>query len=255
MSRASRSDTPERALRAPPSPLPVSSVSPPAPPREGGDRTPPNPASADDECCCVCLERLQPAALADQLPVPFPTCRRHRMHLGCLAQYRAQANGPHDLLCPLCRHSRCPDCVQGGWSGLHDEFLRSQCRREGVVMPERISSETTVQQAVQDYQLRNTPHVYCQRCARTTSAAWSRRAVLPPARSLGACGWGRLRAATAPRDAMGARAHPVRHWHSRVAPRLALPWLCHGGRLECPTNSCRRRGTVPPLRERIALGV
>ena len=83
MSRASRSDTPERALRAPPSPLSVSSVSPPAPPCEGGDRTPPNPASADDECCCVCLERLQPAAVADQLPVPFPTCRRHRAWAAC----------------------------------------------------------------------------------------------------------------------------------------------------------------------------
>ena len=134
MSRASRSDTPERALRAPPSPLSVSSVSPPAPPCEGGDRTPPNPASADDECCCVCLERLQPAAVADQLPVPFPTCRRHRMHLGCLAQYRAQANSPGDLLCPLCRHGRCPDCAPSSWSGANNAALRSanstasQCR-------------------------------------------------------------------------------------------------------------------------------
>eukprot|EP00439_Symbiodinium_sp_Y106_P009286 s2277_g1.t1 len=69
------------------------------------------------------------------------------MHLECLAQYRAQAHGPPDLLCPLCRHGRCPECVQGGWSGLHDDL---------------------------------------------------------------------------PRDAVGARAYPTRHWHSRVAPWLAL---------------------------------
>ena len=49
---------------------------------------------------------------------------------------------------------QCPECVHGGWSGLHDEDLRSLCRRESVPMPERISGETTVRQAVQDYQLR-----------------------------------------------------------------------------------------------------
>ena len=74
----------------------------------------------------------QPAPTMSVVVFAWSACRRHRMHLGCLAQYRAQAHGPHDLLCPLCRHSRCPDCVRGGWSGLHDEFLRSQCRREGV---------------------------------------------------------------------------------------------------------------------------
>ena len=37
---------------------------------------------------------------------------------------------------------------------MHDDLLRSLCRREGVPMPERISGETTVRQAVQDYQLR-----------------------------------------------------------------------------------------------------
>ena len=151
MSRASRSDTPERAPRAPPS---LSSVSPPAPRSQGGDRTPPNPASAQEDCGCVCLERLQSAAPADQLPVPFPTCRRQRMHLGCLAQYRAQATSPPRLAVPLCRHSRCPDCSPGGWSGLHDEHLRSMCRRQGVVMPERVSGQSTVREAVRDYQLR-----------------------------------------------------------------------------------------------------
>eukprot|EP00439_Symbiodinium_sp_Y106_P083829 s721_g24.t1 len=116
MSRASRSATPERAARAPQSPLSVSSGSPRARPPLDGDRTPPNPASAEDECCCVCLERLRAAAPADQLPVPFPTCRRHRMHLGCLAQYCAQAT-----------------CVP---------------------LPERIAGKSTVCEAVRDYALR-----------------------------------------------------------------------------------------------------
>ena len=218
MSRASRSDTPERAVRAPPSPLSVSSVSPPAPACEGGDRAPPNPASADDECCCVCLERLQPAALANQLPVPFPTCRRHRMHLRCLAQSRAQANGPHDLLCPLCRHSRCPDCVQCGWSGfffgLHDELLRSQCRREGVVMPERISGETTVQQAVHDYQLRTF----------TSSDAPEPRA--PPGVVVLCC-HGLAAIGRADGVDFVRLSHREMQWAPvpSVAPRLALPWM------------------------------
>ena len=87
MSRASRSDTPDRGLRAPRSPMSVSSTSPPqAPP--AGDATPPAPAGGDAEHCCVCLERLIPAARGAQLPVPFPACSRHSMHLECLAQYR-----------------------------------------------------------------------------------------------------------------------------------------------------------------------
>ncbi|CAE7388473.1 unnamed protein product [Symbiodinium natans] len=119
-----------------------------------GDRTLPNPASAEDECCCVCLERLQSAAPADQLPVPFPTCRRHRMHLGCLAQYRAQAACLDDLLCPLCHHSRCPDCTLTSWSVTDDAALRTLCLHHGVHMPERIAGESTVREAVPDYALR-----------------------------------------------------------------------------------------------------
>ena len=36
------------------------------------------------------------------------------MHLGCLAQYRAQANSSGDLLCLLCRNGRCPKCARSG---------------------------------------------------------------------------------------------------------------------------------------------
>ena len=115
---------------------------------------PVDPAGADDECCCVCLERLLAAAQAHQLPVPFLSCRRHRMHLGCLAQYRAQAASPADLLCPLCRHGRCPDCAPMGWSGAADEELRLLCQRHGVSMPDRIAGESTVREAVRDYALR-----------------------------------------------------------------------------------------------------
>ena len=114
MSRASRSDTPDRGLRAPRSPLSVSSTSTPPQAPPAGEATPPAPASGDAEHCCVCLERLLPAAHGAQLRVPFPACSRHSMHLECLAQYRAQANGPPDLLCPLCRHSRCPECAHEG---------------------------------------------------------------------------------------------------------------------------------------------
>ena len=90
-----------------------------------GEATPPAPARGDAEHCCVCLERLLPAAQGAQPRVRFLACSRHSMHLECLAQYRAQANGPPDLLCPLCRHSRCPECAHGGWSDVHDEHLRS----------------------------------------------------------------------------------------------------------------------------------
>ena len=72
MSRASRSDTPDRGLRAPRSPMSVSSTSTPPQAPPAGDATPPAPAGGDAEHCCVCLERLTPAAQGAQLPVPFP---------------------------------------------------------------------------------------------------------------------------------------------------------------------------------------
>ena len=152
MSHASRSATPNRAVRAPRSPLSVSSASTNEPP--AGETTPIAPPTPAEECCCVCLERLSPAAQGAQLAVPFPACSRHSMHLECLAQYRAQASGPADLLCPLCRHGQCPDCVPGGWSGEQDALLRALCRRHGLAIPERLSGESTVREAIRDYTLR-----------------------------------------------------------------------------------------------------
>ena len=152
MSRASRSATPERAVHAPRSPLSVSSASSHAP--RAGEATPIAHPTADGESCCVCLGRLSPAAQGANLAVPFPACSRHFMHLECLAQYRAQASGPQDLLCPLCRHGHCPECIAGGWSGAHDALLRSLCLRHGVAMPARLSGESTVREAVRDYTLR-----------------------------------------------------------------------------------------------------
>ena len=79
MSRAWRSDAPERAPRSPSAldsllrsvQLRLPGVSP-------SDQTPVDPASADDECCGVCPERLLPETQAHQLSVPFLSCRRRR---------------------------------------------------------------------------------------------------------------------------------------------------------------------------------
>ena len=70
----SRASLPDRGLRAPRSSMSVSSTSTPPQAPPAGDATPPAPASADAEHCCVCLERLLPAAQAQYLrdqPCPF----------------------------------------------------------------------------------------------------------------------------------------------------------------------------------------
>ena len=86
----------------------------------------------------------------------------------------------------------------------------------------------------------------------------ARRQGLPCCAATGSRPWdarrSRLRTAAAPRDAVGARAYPTRHWHSRVAPWLALPRLCHGGPPGCRPSARKRRRAVQPLRWRITLG-
>ena len=82
------------------------------------------------------------------------TCNAHHMHLACLAQFRAQASSPSELLCPLCRHSRCPACSSAGWTRGTDAALRDLCELHGVQIPERISGENTVRAAVPDYAVR-----------------------------------------------------------------------------------------------------
>ena len=53
--------------------------------------------------CCVCLEALRPPGCGAHAAAPFPTCARHRMHVGCLAQFRVQASGPCELAIALSR--------------------------------------------------------------------------------------------------------------------------------------------------------
>ena len=157
MSGRSRADSPQRPPRhvpqrsaAPASPYVVNS-----PTTAPGDVTPLAPAHGDG-VCCVCLEDLHSSGEPEPagVPVPFPTCAAHHMHLGCLAQFRSQAAGASELLCPLCRHSRSTACNQEGWTSRHDEALRELCARHGVRIPARISGESTVRVAVTDYALR-----------------------------------------------------------------------------------------------------
>ena len=118
-----------------------------------GDVTPIAPADAEG-VCPVCFDNLHPTATGGDTCVPFPTCAVHHMHLACLAQFRAQASGPSELLCPLCRHSLCPACSPGGWTGREDAALRHLCIQHDVSIPTRVSGESTVRAAVPDYALR-----------------------------------------------------------------------------------------------------
>ena len=110
--------------------------------------------SGDDAACPVCLDNFDPTAAGGGARVPFPTCGAHHMHLACLAQFRAQATGHSELLCPLCRHSLCPACNPEGWTGREDEALWDMCAHRGVPIPTRISGESTVRAAVPDYAVR-----------------------------------------------------------------------------------------------------
>ena len=151
MSQRSRADSPRRPASrspAPGSPLTVPSLS-----TAPGDVTPIAPGDAEG-VCPVCLDNLHPTATGGDTCVPFPTCAVHHMHLACLAQFRAQASGPSELLCPLCRHSLCPACSPGGWTGREDAALRHLCIQHGVSIPTRVSGESTVRAAVPDYALR-----------------------------------------------------------------------------------------------------
>ena len=151
MSQRSRADSPRRPASQ--SPTPHSPLTVPSTPPALGDVTP--LALSDDEAVCpVCFDSFDPTAAGGDARVPFPTCGVHHMHLACLAQFRAQASGPSELLCPLCRHSRCPACSPDGWTAREDVALREMCQRRGVPIPSRISGESTVRAAVPDYAIR-----------------------------------------------------------------------------------------------------
>ena len=70
------------------------------------------------------------------------------------SQHGAQATGLDDLLCPLCRHSACPRCIRGGWTGRQDAELGQLCVQHDVPIPARLSGESTVRQVVPDYAAR-----------------------------------------------------------------------------------------------------
>ena len=128
----------------PVSPLSISSCSLPSlPASPRGDLTPIAAQEAPDSLCCVCLEALRPPGGGANAATPFPTCARHHMHVSCLAQFRVQATGPSELLCPLCRHSRC-------WKGRGSRSLARQsvlrvgsCRSSGCRAPQRRTSGPT----------------------------------------------------------------------------------------------------------------
>ena len=138
MSQRSRADSPRRPTSQ--SPMPHSALTVPSTPPALGDVTP-LALSGDEAVCPVCLDNFDPTAAGGDARVPFPTCGVHHLHLACLAQFRAQASGPSELLCPLCRHRE-------------DVALREMCQRRGVPIPNRISGESTVRAAVPDYAIR-----------------------------------------------------------------------------------------------------
>eukprot|EP00439_Symbiodinium_sp_Y106_P002825 s14267_g1.t1 len=145
------------------------------------------------------------------------------MHLECLAQYRAQASGPQDLLCPTCRHGHCPECIAGGWSGAHDALLRSLCLRHGVAMPARLSGESTVREAVRDYTLR------------TFTSSGGRVAVLCCQRLAAMGVAGGVDFVGLPHREMQWAPVPIRHGSGIAAWRPA--WLCPGCAQEVPLDA------------------
>ena len=137
--------------------------------------------------------------------------------------WNPESNWREDLLCPLCRHGHCPECIAGGWSGAHDALLRSLCLRHGVAMPARLSGESTVREAVPDYTLRTF----------TSSDAPEP----PPSPGVAVLCCQRL-------AAMG-----VAGGVDFVAPRLALPRLCAGSPAGCSRSPGRGGGVLQPLRQ------
>ena len=122
-------------------------------PRQQGRATAPEPLAdgaatplASPEVCGICLETIHLAARGGQEPVVHPACSRHSLHLQCLAQLRAQADGPRDV--------RCPVCAAVGWTPDNDAWLQARCAAAGVAHPQRLSGESTVRAAVVDYALR-----------------------------------------------------------------------------------------------------
>ena len=63
--------------------------------------------SSTADNCVICLERLESNGTGNELVIGFPSCTRHQLHLGCVAQLRVQANSSRSLICPVCRDTPC----------------------------------------------------------------------------------------------------------------------------------------------------
>ena len=150
MSHASRSATPNRAVRAPRSPLSVSSASTNEPP--AGETTPIAPPTPAEECCCVCLERLSPAVQGAQLAVPFPAA-------GAPCTWNAWRNTVHKPAVPRTCSARSVGManaqIVSPEAGPESKTrCCALCRRHGLAIPERLSGKSTVREAIRDYTLR-----------------------------------------------------------------------------------------------------
>ena len=89
---------------------------------------------------------MHPSATGEASAVLHPTCARHRLHLACLAQQRAQSDTPDDM--------RCPVCAADGWVDANDQWLRAACAARGIEAPMRLPAPSTVRQGVADYTIR-----------------------------------------------------------------------------------------------------
>ena len=122
------------------------------------DDTPPNtpqesdlslntpPALPAADLCAICLDPMDLTATGEASAVLHPTCARHRLHLACLAQQRAQSDTPDDM--------RCPVCAASGWADTDDQWLRAACAARGIEAPTRLPAPSTVRQGVADYTIR-----------------------------------------------------------------------------------------------------
>ena len=120
---------------------------PPTTPRDSDlslDTPPALPVEAD--LCAICLDPMHPSATGEASAVLHPTCARHRLHLACLAQQRAQSDTPDDM--------RCPVCAADGWVDANDQWLRAACAARGIEAPMRLPAPSTVRQGVADYTIR-----------------------------------------------------------------------------------------------------
>ncbi|CAE7612884.1 unnamed protein product [Symbiodinium sp. CCMP2592] len=119
---------------------------PPNTPRESDISLNTPPAFPEADLCAICLDPIDPTTTGEASAVLHPTCARHRLHLACLAQQRAQPDAPADMHCPV--------CAAGGWADADDQWLRAACAARGIEAPTRLPAPSTVRQGIADYTIR-----------------------------------------------------------------------------------------------------